>query len=185
MACGGSGHEVLSPCPACKGQGRVAEESELSIDIPPGLEDGVRIRYQGRGNAGQFGGPPGDLYVELDVAPHAVFSRRDDQLVCKLNVPMTVAALGGTLPLVTLDGEETVEVEPGTQTGTVKRFRKRGVPHTDGRGRGDLLVELAVETPDELTDEEQRLLRQLAELRGEAVSPPAASFFARLKGSGR
>jgi molecular chaperone DnaJ len=185
VACGGSGHEVLSPCPTCKGQGRVGEESELSIDIPPGLDDGVRIRYQGRGNAGQFGGPPGDLYVELDVVPHAVFSRRDDQLVCKLNVPMTVAALGGTLPLVSLDGEETVEIEPGTQTGTVKRFRKRGVPHTDGRGRGDLLVELAVATPDELSDEEQRLLRQLAELRGEAVSPPAASFFARLKGSGR
>jgi molecular chaperone DnaJ len=94
---------------------------------------------------------------------------------------MTVAALGGTLPLVTLDGEETVEVEPGTQTGTVKRFRKRGVPHTDGRGRGDLLVELAGETPDELTDEEQRLLRQLAELRGEEVAPSDRGFFGRVR----
>jgi molecular chaperone DnaJ len=183
--CSGSGQEVLTPCVKCRGQGRVADKVSLTIEIPPGVEGGMQIRYHGRGHAGEFGGPPGDLYVRLVVAPHKVFERDGDNLLCRMPVPMTVAALGGTVTLVTLDGEEVVEVEPGTQPGTVKRFRKRGVPHTDGRGRGDLLVELAVQTPDDLSEEERRLLRQLAELRGEAVNPQPAGFFARIKGSGR
>ena len=183
--CGGTGHEVRSPCPECRGQGLLAQDSTLSIDIPPGLEGGSQIRYPGRGHAGQYGGPPGDLIVELAVDPHPVFDRRGDDLVCSLEVPMTVAALGGTVPLETLDGPETVEVEPGTQSGAVKRFRKRGVPHPDGRGRGDLLVEIAVHTPTHLGEQQRALIRQLAQLRGEEVDPQSGGLFARLKGSGR
>ncbi len=185
-SCQGLGQEILSPCLECNGQGRVPRDSTITIDIPPGLEDGTQIRYASRGDAGMYGGPPGDLYVELVVAPHEVFQRDGFDLRCRLAVPVTVAALGGTLPLDTLDGHELVEVEPGTQSGTVKRLRKQGVPHPEGRGRGDLLAELVVETPTDLGEAERQLLHQLAELRGDPVAPPATpGFFARLKGGGR
>ena len=183
--CAGSGQEVRSPCQECRGQGLLAQDSTLTIDIPPGLEDGSQIRYPGRGHAGQYGGPPGDLIVELAVDPHPVFERRGDDLVCRVQVPMTVAALGGNVHLDTLDGPETVEIDAGTQPGAVKRFRKRGVPHPEGRGRGDLLVEIAVQTPTHLGEQQQVLLRQLAQLRGEDVDPQAGGLFARLKGGGR
>jgi molecular chaperone DnaJ len=183
--CAGSGQEVRSPCPECRGQGLLMDDSTLTIDIPPGLEDGSQIRYQGRGHAGQYGGPPGDLIVELAVDPHPVFDRRGDDLVCSLEVPMTVAALGGSVPLETLDGRETVDIDAGTQSGEVKRFRKRGVPHPDGRGRGDLLVEVAVQTPTHLGEQQRALIRQLAQLRGEEVDPQGGGLFARLKGGGR
>jgi molecular chaperone DnaJ len=183
--CAGSGQEVRSPCPECRGQGLLMQDTTLTIDIPPGLEDGSQIRYPGRGHAGQYGGPPGDLIVELAVDPHPVFERRGDDLVCRVQVPMTVAALGGAVELETLDGPETVEIDPGTQAGTIKRLRKLGVPHPEGRGRGDLLVELAVQTPTHLGEQQRLLLRQLAQLRGEEVDPQAGGLFARLKGGGR
>jgi molecular chaperone DnaJ len=186
--CDGSGHEVRSPCGGCRGQGLVAKDSVITVDIAPGVENGMRERLPGRGHAGQYGGPGGDLWVELAVTPHPFFDRRGDDLTCSVNVPMTMAVLGGTVPIATLDGDDvTIEVEPGTQPGTVKRFRKRGVPSGDGWGRrGDLLVELRVDIPTHLSEEERRLLRQLAELRGEASEPPAANgLFARLRGSTR
>jgi molecular chaperone DnaJ len=183
--CAGSGQEIRSPCPECRGQGLLMQDTTLTIDIPPGLESGNQIRYPGRGHAGQYGGPPGDLIVELAVDHHPVFERRGDDLVCQVQVPMTVAALGGAVQLETLDGPETVEVDPGTQPGTVKRFRKRGVPHPEGRGRGDLLVEIAVQIPTNLGEQQRALLRQLAQLRGEEVDPQAGGLFARLKGGGR
>jgi molecular chaperone DnaJ len=177
---------VLSPCSGCAGEGRTPHETTLTLDIPPGVEDGLQVRYQGRGDAGQYGGASGDLYVELRVTSHPTFRRRNDDLVCSLSVPLTVAALGGTLTLETLEGTEQLDVEPGTQSGMIKRFRRRGVPRLDGHGRGDLIVELAVETPTDLDDEQRELLRQLATLRSEPIAPPSgASFFARLKGSGR
>ena len=183
--CAGTGQEIRSPCPECHGQGLLMEDSNLTIDIPPGVDDGNQIRYQGRGHAGQFGGPRGDLIVELTVDPHPVFDRRGDDLICSLEVPMTVAALGGSVPLETLDSTETVEIEPGTQSGEVKRLRKKGVPHPDGRGRGDLLVQIVVATPTHLGEQQRALLRQLAQLRGEEVDPQSGGLFARLKGSGR
>jgi molecular chaperone DnaJ len=166
----------------------VAKESVITVDIAPGVENGMRERLPGRGHAGQYGGPAGDLWVELAVTPHPFFDRRGDDLTCSVTVPMTMAVLGGTVPIATLDGEDvTIEVEPGTQPGAVKRFRKRGVPSGDGWGRrGDLLVELRVDIPTNLPDEERRLLRQLAELRGETSESPAANgLFARLRGSTR
>jgi molecular chaperone DnaJ len=183
--CAGSGQEIRSPCPECRGQGLLMQDTTLTIDIPPGLESGNQIRYPGRGHAGQYGGPPGDLIVELAVDPHPVFERRGDDLVCQVQVPMTVAALGGAVQLETLDGPETVELDPGTQPGTVKRFRKHGVPHPEGRGRGDLLVEIEVQIPTNMGEQQRVLLRQLAQLRGEEVDPQAGGLFARLKGGGR
>jgi molecular chaperone DnaJ len=185
--CDGSGHELRSPCAKCRGQGIVAKESVITVDIAPGVEDGMRERLPGRGHAGQYGGPSGDLWVELAVSPHPVFDRRGDDLTCSVTVPMTMAALGGTVALTTLDGEDvSIEVEPGTQPGTVKRFRKRGIPSGDGWGRrGDLLVELKVDIPTDFSEEERRLLRQIAELRGEPSEAPANRLFARLRGSTR
>jgi molecular chaperone DnaJ len=185
--CDGSGHELRSPCGKCRGQGVVAKDSVITVDIAPGVEDGMRERLPGRGHAGQYGGPSGDLWVELAVSPHPVFDRRGDDLTCTVTVPMTMAALGGTVALTTLDGEDvSIEVEPGTQPGTIKRFRKRGVPVGDGWGRrGDLLVELKVDIPTDFSEEERRLLRQIAELRGEPSEGPANRLFARLRGSTR
>jgi molecular chaperone DnaJ len=186
--CQGTGQEIRSPCSKCRGQGVIAKDSSITVDIAPGVEDGMRERLPGRGHAGQFGGPPGDLWVELAVATHPVFSRRGDDLVCGIAVPMTVAILGGSVQLETLDGDElTVEVDPGTQPGTIKRFRKKGVPGGDGWGgrRGDLLVELRVEVPVNLSEEERRLIRQLADLRGEASEGTPGGLFARLRGSTR
>ena len=183
--CAGTGQEIRSPCPECRGQGLLMEDSTVSLDIPPGLEDGSQLRVPGRGHAGQYGGPPGDLIVELAVDPHPVFDRRGDDLICSVEVPMTVAALGGGVPLETLDGTETIEVQAGTQTGEVKRIRKKGVPHPDGRGRGDLLVQMAVVTPTHLGEQQRALIRQLAQLRGEEVDTQSGGLFARLKGSGR
>jgi molecular chaperone DnaJ len=181
--CSGSGLEVKQPCTACNGEGRTAEETTLTLDIPPGVEDGLQIRYQGRGDAGQFGGQPGDLYVELRVKPHAVFTREGDDLACTIRMPITVATLGGRLSLETLDGEEIIDIEPGTQSGMIKRLRRRGVPRLNDRGRGDLLVELVVETPTDLSEEERDIMRRLAHLRGDPVAQPsAASFFSRIKG---
>ena len=186
--CQGTGREIRSPCGKCHGQGVIAKESSMTVDIAPGVEDGMRERLPGRGHAGQYGGPPGDLWVELAVASHPVFSRRGDDLLCGIAVPMTVAVLGGSVQLDTLDGEElTIEVDPGTQHGTIRRFRKKGVPGADGWGgrRGDLLVELLVEVPVNLSEEERRLVRQLADLRGEASEGAPGGLFARLRGSTR
>jgi len=186
--CDGTGHEVRSPCGKCRGQGVRAKDSVITVDIAPGVENGMRERLPGRGHSGQYGGPAGDLWVELAVTPHPFFDRRGEDLTCSVTVPMTMAALGGTVPLATLDGDHvTIEVEPGTQPGTVKRFRKRGIPSGEGWGRrGDLLVELRVDIPTNFSEEERRLLRQIAELRGETSDAPTANgLFARLRGSTR
>jgi molecular chaperone DnaJ len=188
QVCDGSGQEIRTPCGKCRGRGLIATESSITVDIAAGVEDGVRERLPGRGHAGQFGGPAGDLWVELSVAPHPVFSRRGDDLFCGVAVPMTMAVLGGSVQLETLDGEElTIEVDPGTQPGTIKRYRKKGVPGADGWGsrRGDLLVELRIDIPMNLSEEERRLIRQLAELRGESTDGAQGGLFARLRGSPR
>lgn len=185
-ACQGSGEEILTPCRECRGQGRVQGEVDLTLDVPPGVESGMRIRYPGRGDGGQYGGASGDLYVELEVAEHPLLERDGNDLLCRVAIPVTVAALGGTVTVESLDGPQSVTVAPGTQTGTVERLKRLGVPHRDGHGRGDLLVELAVTTPQDLNEEQRVLLRRLAELRGEEIHEPEhLGFLARLRGSGR
>jgi molecular chaperone DnaJ len=166
--CHGVGTVIRHPCPDCAGEGRVRARRTLTVKIPPGVSDGLRIRHSGEGEVGPGGGPPGDLYVEIHERPHPVFTRDGDDLHCHFAVPMTAAALGTTVKLETLDGEETVEVAPGTQSGTVVTLRARGVPHLSrGVGRGDLHVHLDVVTPTRLDTEQERVLRELARLRGE------------------
>lgn len=179
--CNGSGEFIAEPCDACHGEGRKTEERSYTIEVPSGVDDGSTLRLSGRGGAGPRGGGTGDLYVHLRVRDHERFVRAGHDLVHQLHLPVTQAALGVKLRFETLDSQEELNIEAGTQTGKVVRVRGRGVPHLDGRGRGDLLIEVVVDTPSELSEEEEDLLRRLAELRGEPVSDRDKGFMSRLR----
>lgn len=180
-ACRGQGTRIVAPCQDCGGEGRVTRLKQLEVDVPAGVDDGQQLRLPGRGPAPARGGVAGDLYVTLHVRPHPDFERHGHDLVRVLRVPFTQAALGAHLAVETLDGPEDLVLPPGTQHGRVFRLRGRGVPALQGRGRGDLLVRVEVEVPERLSVEEEALVRQLAELRGEAVAPRDRGFFSRVR----
>jgi molecular chaperone DnaJ len=165
--CGGIGSVVEHPCGECAGDGRVRARRTLSVKIPAGVEDGMRIRLTGEGEVGPGGGPAGDLYVEVHEKPHATLVRDGDDLHARLQLPMTAAALGTTMKLDALDGEVELDVAPGTQPDAVITLRAHGVPHLRGTGRGDLHVHLDVQVPTRLDARQEELLRELAKLRGE------------------
>jgi len=179
--CRGFGRVIATPCAACGGDGRAIAEKTYQIDVPAGVDTGSTLRLTGRGAVGPRGGSAGDLYVHVRVAPHDRFERDGDDLVAELEVSMTQATLGTSITLPTLDGDETLVIRPGTQPGRVFTLPRRGVPRLQGRGRGDLRVVINVVVPSKLSDEEARLLRQLAELRGEDVAPSDSGFFSRIK----
>ena len=179
--CGGAGEHIATPCPSCRGEGRVLDDRTLTVEVPAGVDSGITLRLTGRGMAGPRGGPPGDLYVHLEVRPDPRFERRGNDLVHELHVPLTQAALGARILLETLDDEEEIVLPPGTQTGRVIRVRGHGVPDVNGRGRGDLLVHVVVDTPTSLGPAEERLLRELAALRGEEVEPPDTGLFSKIR----
>jgi molecular chaperone DnaJ len=167
--CGGVGQKIRHPCHDCAGDGRVRVQRTIGVQVPAGIDDGMQIRLPGQGEVGFGGGPAGDLYVEVHQRPHPVFERHGDDLHCTVTVPMSAAALGTSITLQTLDGEETVEIRPGTQPGSVITLRGRGVPRLHGRGtgRGSLQVHVDVRTPTRLDAEQERLLRELARRRHE------------------
>jgi molecular chaperone DnaJ len=167
--CGGVGQKIRHPCHECGGDGRVRSRRTITVPVPAGIDDGMRIRLAGEGEVGPGGGPAGDLFVEVHQRPHPVFERHGDDLHCTVTVPMTAAALGTQVRLETLDGEETVDIRAGSQAGSVITLRGRGVPRLEGRGlgRGNLQVHIDVRTPTRLDGEQERLLRELARLRGE------------------
>lgn len=167
--CGGAGEVASSPCPDCRGEGRRTEERELVVPVPAGVDDGAVLQMPGHGAAGPRGGPPGDLLVHLSVRPHPSFERHGYDLVHVLHLPMTKAALGARVPLPTLEGEEELVVPAGTQGGQTFVKRGRGVPHVHARARGDLIVQVVVDVPTDLTSGQELLLRQLAAERGEDV----------------
>lgn len=169
--CGGTGEEIVERCRSCKGSGRTEATESLTLQIPPGIDDGAQLRVSGRGHAGTRGARSGDLYVVVNIDPHPVFRRAGDDLACEVGVPMTVAALGGEVEVPTLGDPESLEIGVGTQSGEVVRLRGRGMPRLRGRGRGELVVLLKVETPRELDDEQADLLRAFARLRGEEPGP--------------
>jgi molecular chaperone DnaJ len=170
--CAGEGVQIASPCDDCSGEGRRVEEQAYTVDIPAGVGDGATLRLTGRGAVGPRGGGAGDLYVLVKVDPHPVFVRDGDDLAAQLHVPMTQAALGASVEFTAIDGPVTVEIPAGAQSGKVYRLRDRGVPRLRGRGRGQLLLTLIVDTPTELTAEQEDLLRQLAKERNEEVKDP-------------
>ncbi len=168
--CQGYGTVIPAPCRECSGEGRVRARRTLNIKIVPGVDTGTRMQLEGQGEVGVGGGPAGDLFVEVHVRPHDVFTRHGDDLHCTFQVPMTAAALGTTLTVETLDGPEAVDLLPGTQSGTVHTLSGYGVSRLGRNSRGDLLVHIDVVTPSKLTEQQEDLLRQLAELRGETRS---------------
>jgi molecular chaperone DnaJ len=167
--CGGTGQVIPEPCPKCGGEGRVRARRTIPVKVPAGVEDGMRIRLTGHGEVGPGGGPAGDLYVEIHERPHPVFTREGADLHCRVTLPMTAAALGTTLNLETLDDEEELDIRPGTQSGSVLTLRGRGAPRLRASGRGSLHVHVEVATPTRLDPEQEKLLRELATLRGEDV----------------
>jgi molecular chaperone DnaJ len=161
--CEGEGKVARKPCQTCAGRGRTREVRSLSVDIPAGIEDGQRIRLSGRGGAGARGAPAGDVYIVASVAPDSRFERHGDDLVTRLDVPVTDAALGSTLTVETIDGEEELTLEPGTQSASVLRLRGKGLPSLRGRRHGDLHVVVNVMVPRNLSDEQRALLQQFAD----------------------
>ena len=179
--CGGTGQVVPDPCPTCRGDGRVRGPRQLEVPVPAGIADGQRLRLSGRGQAAPRGGIPGDLFVRIVVRPHAHLEREGDDLVHHLRVPMVQAALGAHLVVETLDGREDLVLPAGTQHGHVFRLAGRGATRLRGHGRGDLLVVIEIVVPDKLGRDEAEVLRQFAELRGEAVAPAEHGLFSRIR----
>ena len=165
--CEGVGEEVESPCTECRGDGRVSRKQTVTVEVPPGVSDGMELQVAAAGDSGRHGGGPGDLYLNIKVKPHPVMERRAYDLHAILDVPMTQAALGTELDVETLDGNERVKLYPGTQSGEVIRLRGRGVPQLGRRGRGDLYLTVHVRTPEGLRREERQIVSRLAEMRGD------------------
>jgi molecular chaperone DnaJ len=183
--CQGQGQIVASPCPKCHGEGREILDKTYTVDVPAGVDTGSTLRLTGRGAVGPRNGPPGDLYVKIKVQPHERFQRQGYDLIHDLPVTMTQAALGHHLAYETLDGVEDLVIPKGTQSGRVFRLRHRGVPHVEGRGRGDLLVRAVVQTPQDLTAEQEDLLEALAEARGEEVARPDSGLLSKIRSAFR
>ena len=179
--CNGLGQTIADPCPACRGEGRLIQEKTYTVDVPAGVDSGSTLRLGGLGAAGTRGGGHGDLYVRVRVRRHERFERTDNDLLDELHVPFTQAALGAHIAYETLDGVEDLVITPGTQAGRVYRLRGRGVPNVQGRGRGDLLVQVVVDTPTDLGPGEEELLRQLADLRNEDVAPADTGLMSRIR----
>lgn len=180
--CQGRGQTINDPCPKCAGQGRVVEERSLSVNIPAGIEDGTRIRLAGEGEAGQRGGPAGDLYIFLAVKPHEFFQRDGADLYCKVPISMTTAALGGQFEVATLDGTQTrVKVPEGTQNGRQFRLKGKGMPVLRQPNIGDLYIQTAVETPQNLSRRQRELLEEFEQLSSKENSPQSSGFFSRMK----
>jgi molecular chaperone DnaJ len=189
LRCGGSGKMVLDPCVECHGHGQIRRHRTLAVRVPAGVDDGARIRLAGEGDAGLRGGPRGDLYIFVSVRPHELFERDGLDLLCTVPVPMCVAALGGEIEAPCLLGGENcdgnckieVKVPEGAQTGRTIRVKGRGMPSLRSRERGDLVVELFVETPTKLTPRQKELMRELAGLCGDHQHPKAAGFTGKAK----
>ncbi|WGT52112.1 molecular chaperone DnaJ [Thioclava nitratireducens] len=179
--CGGQGQVVKNPCKVCHGAGRVEVDRQLQVNIPPGVETGTRIRHAGEGEAGLRGGPSGDLYIFIEVQPHAIFEREGTDLHCRVPVSMATAALGGEVEVPTIDGGRSrVKIPAGSQSGRQMRLRGKGMPALRGGGSGDMFIELAVETPVNLTARQKEILKEFQGIEAEN-NPEGASFFKKVK----
>jgi molecular chaperone DnaJ len=182
--CHGNGTVVEEPCSYCHGRGRLQEQKTLSVKVPPGVDTGDRIRLAGEGELGEHGGPPGDLYVQINVEPHPIFSREDSNLFCEVPIGFVTAALGGELQVPTLNGKVVLKIPPGTQTGKMFRMRGKGVKPVRGGPVGDLICRVAVETPVNLTERQKELLREFDEsvaAGGDKHSPHSSSWLDGVK----
>ncbi len=181
--CNGHGQTIKNPCKSCAGAGRIKSDRSLSVNIPPGVETGTRIRLGGEGEAGLRGGPSGDLYIFIQVDDHAIFEREGQNLFCRIPVTMSTAMLGGDIEAPTIDGGRSrVKVPAGVQTGKQLRLRGKGMPPVRGGGNGDLYIELAVETPVNLTSRQKELIKEFDQIAEEQDNnPDSADFFSKVK----
>ena len=180
--CSGLGQTIKNPCGKCHGQGRVEKDRSLAVNIPAGVETGTRIRLAGEGEAGMRGGPTGDLYIFIEVEAHKIFEREGVNLFCRVPVSMAAAALGGDIEVPTIDGGRSrVKIPSGSQSGRQMRLRAKGMPALRGGGSGDMFIELAVETPVNLTSKQKELLKEFEAL-SEDNNPESKSFFKSVKG---
>jgi len=180
-SCGGTGSVISDPCTVCRGDGRVERQHEMQVTIPAGVEDGTRIRYQGEGEAGRFGGGPGDLYIVLRVRPHKFFERDGNDLHCIIPISFPQAALGAEINIVTLDGPAKLKIPEGAQSGQEIRLRGRGVPYLNEHGRGDLVAQVVVRTPTKLTKAQRETLRELGETMKVENTPTSRTLFEKVK----
>jgi molecular chaperone DnaJ len=181
-SCQGRGQVIENPCTACGGLGRVMRERALSVNIPPGVEDGTRIRLAGEGEAGVRGGPPGDLYIFLSISAHVFFQRDGADLHCRAPISMATAALGGEFEVPTIDGGKTrVKIPEGTQSGRRFRLQAKGMPVLRSKQVGDMYVQVMVETPQNLTKRQRELLAEFQKLSSNETNPESAGFFGRVK----
>lgn len=180
--CGGRGEVIGTPCSRCRGEQRVPVTKKLIVTVPAGVDDGTQVRLAGEGEAGMYGGPAGNLYVNLHVQPHRYFRRKENDILLDLNISFVQAALGDKVKVPTLEGEEELVIPAGTQTGTAFRLRGKGVPFLRRSGRGDQVVTVHIQTPTKLTAKQKELLRQLGETLGQQATPQEAkSFLGRVK----
>ncbi len=179
--CNGTGTTISDPCTVCRGEGMQAKKHEMLVKVPAGVEQETRIRYQGEGEGGRFGGPAGDLYVVLSVKPHKFFEREGDDLHCVLPISFPQAALGTELQIETLEGPATIKIPEGTQSGREIKLRGKGVPHLNSHGKGDLVVEVRVATPSKLNKAQRELLRQLSETMTVENTPTNRGLFEKMK----
>ncbi|MDE0968424.1 MAG: molecular chaperone DnaJ [Octadecabacter sp.] len=179
--CNGMGQTIKNPCHECRGAGRVEKEKSLSVNIPAGVETGTRIRLSSEGEAGMRGGPTGDLYIFIEVRDHDLFEREVNNLFCRIPVSMATAALGGDIEVPTIDGGRSrVKIPAGSQSGRQMRLRAKGMPALRGGGPGDMFIEMAVETPVNLTGKQKELLREFEDLASDN-NPQSSNFFKSVK----
>ncbi len=179
--CQGRGEIITDACGKCGGSGRIAREREITIKIPPGIEDGMTLRVGGEGEAGENGAPHGDLLCDVQIRPHPLFKRAGADVYLVLPVGFAQAALGATVEVPTLKGRTEFKISRGTQSGQVLRMRGEGFPKLDGYGRGDQLIEIAIEVPQKLTKDQEKLLRDFAETEEQNISPERKSFLDKVK----
>ena len=179
--CGGTGTLIVDPCTTCKGQTVTAQQHSILVKVPAGVEQDTRIRYQGEGESGKFAGPAGDLYVVLTVKEHKFFERDGDDLHCVMPISFPQAALGTELEIQTLEGAAAIKVPEGTQSGKEFKLRGKGVPHLNSSGKGDLIVEIRVQTPGKLSKQQKELLRQLSETMVVENTPTSRGIFEKVK----
>jgi molecular chaperone DnaJ len=180
-ACRGEGAVIKHPCPGCRGTGHVLKKVTTEVNIPAGVDDEMQVRIAGQGEPSPNGGPPGDCYCFISVLPHPLFEREGQNLICRVPITYSQAALGTTLEVPTLQGRGEVVIPAGTQSGAVFRMGGKGLPDPRRRGLGDLLVQVIIEVPNKLSREEQALLRDLAVLEHKHVAPERKGFFEKLK----
>src|ERR1700733_4031863 len=179
--CGGTGTLIVDPCQTCRGETRVQTEHKILVKVPAGVEQDTRIRYQGEGESGRFAGPAGDLYVVLNVQAHKFFERDGDDLHCVMPISFPQAALGTELEIQTLEGPAAIKVPEGTQSGKEFKLKGKGVPHLNSHGKGDLIVEIRVQTPAKLNKQQKELLRQLSETMVVENTPTSRGLFEKVK----